>query len=138
MKAGAVRLEAATALTLATAPTAAPADGTAFMSAVAMYAGTTGGWQTRVVRGGRVPRASARVLTVNDVSLCETASSHTGIQVDSIPFTQNGAVHTFVATHLSWASPIWGWGQAVGAASGRSVLRRRRSEHSETAALGLP
>src|SRR5215472_8108894 len=122
MKAGAARLEEATALTLATAPTAAAAGGTAFMSAVAVYAGTTGGWQTRVVQGGRVPRASARVLTANDVSLCETASSHTGIQVDSVTVTQNGAVRTL----------------AVGAASGRPVLRRRRGEHPETAALGLP
>src|SRR5215469_3702509 len=95
MKAGAARLEAATALTLATTPTAANGDGTAFRSAVAAYAGTTGGWQTRVTQGGRAPHASARILTVNDVSLCETASSHTGIQVDSIPVTQNGALRTF-------------------------------------------
>jgi hypothetical protein len=85
MKAGAVRLEAATALTLATAPTATADGGTAFMSAVAAYAGTTGGWQTRVVRGGRVPRVSARVLTVNDVSPCETASSHPETAAPGLP-----------------------------------------------------
>jgi hypothetical protein len=83
MKAGAARLEAA-------------------------YAGTTGGWQTRVTQGVRAPRASARVLTVNDVSLCETASSHTGIQVDGIRFTQNGAVRTFVehgiGQHDRWSA----------------------------------
>jgi hypothetical protein len=90
MKAGAARPEAATALTLATAPTGAADGGTAFMLAVAEYAGPAGGSRTRVVQGGRIPRASACFLTVNDVSLCETASSHTGIQVDSIPFTQNG------------------------------------------------
>ena len=95
MKAGTARAEAATALTLATAPTATADGGTAFMSAVAACAGTTGGWQTRVVQGGKVPRASARVLTVNDVSFCETASSHTGTQVDNIPFAQTArSIHS--------------------------------------------
>lgn len=201
MKAGTAGPEAATALTLTTAPAAAVGGGTAFMSAVAAYPGTTGDWRTRVVQDGKVPHASARVLTVNDVSLCETASGHTGIQVDSDPFTQKGAVRTFVehgmtfkyggptvhdspelscqvptdrltmictagvkshypgrrphqplhrlvprpanglrqdATHLGWASPIWGFGLAVGAASGRSVRRRRRGEHPGTAAPGRP
>jgi hypothetical protein len=115
MKAGAARLEAATALTLATAPTAAADDGTAFMSAVAAFAGTTGGWQTSVVQGGRVPRASARVLTMKDVSFCETASSYA---------PRLGFPH--LVRPGRWR------------ASGRSVVRRRRGEHPETAALGLP
>lgn len=175
--AAATRLEAATALTLATPPTGAADGGTPFMSAVVACAGTTGGWRSR----GRPGREdAARVLTVNDVSVCEAASSHTGIQVDSIPVTQKGAVRTFVEhgprvlarpphrrqRHLHYPGrrphqplhrpappskspspgchaprlgfPIWRLGPAVGAASGRSALRRRRGEDLETAALGLP
>jgi hypothetical protein len=95
MKAGTARPEAATALTVATALTGV-AGASTFRSAVEAYAGAAAGCQTRVIAGGKVSRASACVRSVKDVSACETASSHTGIQLDSIPFRQNGTVRAFV------------------------------------------